>query len=163
MPLAREQVDELAGHVAAAQRLGGLGDVAHVVGHARQVEVGIDHELDEAQVARDGLLRGDEHEGLLLERGAVLVHLARLGLDGLGLVLVALGQGVEGVVERQVDVGVDVDELLAHLGELAVEGLSHGKLLRWVVAGLDVLRQTPKSLWHLGGGYRKGRLSRSGR
>ena len=137
MSLAREQVDELTGHGAARAALGGLGDVAHVVGHARQVEVGVDHELDEAQVARDGLLRGDEHECLLLELRAVLVHLARLGLDGLGLLLVAVRQGVDGVVQRQVDVGVDVDELLTHLRELAVECLSHGELLRWLVAGLE--------------------------
>ena len=97
-----------------------------MVGHAREVEVGVDRELDEAQVARDGLLGHDEAKGAVLERGAAVINLAGELLDGLGLRLVAVCKRVHGVVEGQVDVGVDGHELLADLDELSVEGLSHG-------------------------------------
>ena len=130
MALAHEEVNELRGDVATGTALRGLGDVAHVIGHAREVEVRVDHELDETKVARDGLLRGNEHEGLLLEGGAAVIEPSRLRLDGLGLLPVALLKGIERLVELKVDVCIDVDELLAKLGELAIECLTHSVLLR---------------------------------
>lgn len=77
-----------------------LGDVDGVVADAFQVAGDLDGADDEAQVARHGLLRGEQFHGQRFHVDLQGVDTAVALDDGVGLVLVAREQGVDGEVDE---------------------------------------------------------------
>ena len=100
---------------------GRLRDVHRVVTDALQIARDLDGADDEPQVARHRLLKGQQLDRGLLHFELELVDLAVAMDDGIGLVLVARQQRVDGDVDELLGARGHVQQLLLEEAELRVE------------------------------------------
>ncbi len=92
------------------QRAGHARDANRVVTHALQLGGDVLHAHQVAQVARDRLLRGDDHEDLLAHLAEELVQVLVVGAHLLRGAPVPAPQGVEGCFDLRLDERAHADK-----------------------------------------------------
>ena len=98
-----------------------LGDVGGQVADALQLAVDLDHGDEEAQVAGHRLVEREDLEALLLDLHLQLVDCEVADHDALGLLRVALLDGLEREVQALLDHGAQAEHLALQLVELALQ------------------------------------------
>lgn len=95
--------------------------VAHALERGRDAQ----RAHDDAEVASDRLLPGEDRDRQLVERLRALVDEVVVGDDLLGQAHVRLVERTGGLVDRLGDEGRDLDESVLHLAQFLLEHLTH--------------------------------------